>query len=157
MRSTGEVMARGDSFEEALLKGFRCAGHPIKVPFWVLLSLSPWSRAEALDAVGILSRAGCAIYCTPGTASFFMSKGIACDVVSPEDALELAGEGVKLVVNTVSPGWGSGYGFKLRRRAMERGVLCLTSCDTLKGLAEALVFRGDLGEALASGERWYNL
>ncbi|MCX7829219.1 MAG: carbamoyl-phosphate synthase large subunit [Thermanaerothrix sp.] len=140
MRSTGEVMAFGETFEEALLKGFRSAGHPLEAPFGVLVSLGTSSRALALGALRELSGLGCGIWATDGTGRFLSANGLPCKTVSPDEALYMVGSSVKMVVNTTSPDWGSGYGFALRRRAAERGVLCLTSLDTLAGVAEALRF-----------------
>lgn len=151
MRSTGEVMAFGDTMEEALLKGFRSAGCPLEPPFGVLASIAKTDRPVAAEMLLCLAELGCRIYATSGTFEDLSSMGVPCEMVLPLDALEMLRDGTfGLVVNTPSHGEGDGYGFNLRRGAVEIGIPCLTQMDTLSGLTLALreAQRGTYGSGI---------
>ncbi|WP_054949963.1 carbamoyl-phosphate synthase large subunit [Numidum massiliense] len=141
MKSTGEVMGRDATFPRALYKGFASAGLTVPREGTVLVTVADKDKQDVLPLVKRLGRLGYRLVATVGTAQFLRNHGLPVETVAKlsegaEDILQLIRQGaVDMVVNT----WTRGRepqrdGFRIRRGAVENGVPCLTSLDTLAGL-----------------------
>ncbi|MBU0590950.1 carbamoyl-phosphate synthase large subunit [Candidatus Micrarchaeota archaeon] len=145
MRSTGETMGIGDSFEIAYYKALLAAGSfvdPKKKS--VLLSVRDEDKENAVQLSKLLSELGFKIYATKGTAEKIKSSIIVPKIgegnTKQSDILELIKSGkIGLVINTPRKG-GSSHtdGFKIRRAAIEKGTTCITNISTAFELAKAL-------------------
>lgn len=145
MKSTGEVMGRDVCFTRALYKGFRAANMSIPPEGTVLVTVSDKDKADVVPLARRLDALGYRLLATKGTAKSLRHAGFRVTVVpklseGSEDILQLIQRGeVDLVVNT----WTQGRepkrdGFRIRRTAVENGVPCLTSLDTLDVLLMTL-------------------
>ena len=151
MKSTGEVLGIGRTLAEALFKGLTAAGFRLPESFdrqrGVLISVENEDSQEILSLARRFYRLGLTLYATRDTAAAIASLGI--PVVSVPNAGESgeiealmdSGE-LRYIVYTgaVKDGTMGDY-IALHRRAMQRGVPCLTSLDTANALAEIIESR----------------
>ena len=82
MRSTGEVMGVGDTFEEAYAKANLGAGAPLPKEGKVLLSVRDTDKARVIELAKLLTENGYDIECTRGTATQLYDAGIMSSVVN---------------------------------------------------------------------------
>lgn len=83
MRSTGEVLGIGKTFEEALYKGFMAAGMQLKKEKSVILAtINDHDKKEFLPIAKKLTELGYSFMATKGTAEFLKSEGIKSKVVT---------------------------------------------------------------------------
>ncbi|TAM76777.1 carbamoyl-phosphate synthase large subunit [bacterium] len=147
MKSTGEVLGIDPTFAGALRKGFRAAG--IRIPgreARVLASIANEEKDAALPLLRRLADLGCRMHATPGTFTMMTEAGIACQPVNkisepkPTVIDFIVSEGADLVINNMAAmrGREATDGYRIRRAAVEAGVPCLTSTDTLRALVEAM-------------------
>jgi len=142
MRSTGETMGMGKTFEMAYYKALLAAGISIKgEKNAVFLSLRKEDQASVPELAVLLKDLGFRIYGTMGTVgSVEGSIGIAKIGRGKPDALELIESGaVNLVINTPRRG-GSSHtdGFKMRSASITKGIPCITNLNTAFELLKAL-------------------
>lgn len=145
MKSTGEVMAVGKSLEEALHKGMIAAKFSVFPTTRVLVSLRDKDKEEFLPLAQKLKKLGIEIIATKGTAEYLNKNGIDCAEIAKiggaaQDILDLIqGQGIDWIINTPTRGRDAHRdGFQIRRRAMERGILCFTSLDTAAAVIHVL-------------------
>lgn len=145
MKSTGEVMGRDTIFERALHKAFLAAGMTVPQVGTVLVTIADKDKDEAMTLVKRLHQLGFSFAATEGTAKLISSNKIPVAVVSRIgeanfDILSFIREKkCDLVINTISRGRNvESDGFKMRRVAVERGIACLTSLDTVDALLKIL-------------------
>jgi carbamoyl-phosphate synthase large subunit len=145
MKSTGEVLGLAPTFEDALLKGLIAAGYTMKKPGNLLVTLKDADKEEALGIVRQFRSLGFNIFATEGTAEYLFHHGV------PAVPIKKIGEGVMdtlaliesdmvdYVISTPSKGRKPARdGVKIRRKAVEMAVPCLTSLDTAKALIKCL-------------------
>ncbi|MDR5683555.1 MAG: carbamoyl-phosphate synthase large subunit [Armatimonadota bacterium] len=140
MRSTGEAIGVDRTLAAALYKAFLAAGMALPTAGDVLLSVPPRGHREAVRLARRLLGLGVDLRATPGTAAALQRAGIPCRPVSHADAVGAirAGE-ISAVVNVPSAGYDpSRLGFRIRRAAAERRIVCLTSLETAWALADVL-------------------
>lgn len=151
MKSTGEAMALGDDLPSALLAAYVAAGLTPRNEGGVLLTVADRDKPDVIDVAKRFHKLGFALLATPGTAAYLAEAGLSAQSVAPigcgrPDLLDLLTRGaIALVVNT--PGHGHGPardGFRIRRAAVERGIPCLTSLETVASLILALERGGDV-------------
>ena len=146
MKSTGEVLGIGKSFYEALYKGIVASG--IKLPDkggGILMTVRDTDKPELLGIAEEFEKLGFELWATGKTANMLNMHGIATNAVkkigegSP-DILDLIQSGrIKLVVNTPTKGrQPERDGFKIRRRAVEMSIPCLTSLDTVRAVISCI-------------------
>ena len=82
MRSTGEVMGVGDTFEEAYAKANLGAGAPLPKSGKALISVRNNDKNKIIELAKALNGAGFSIEATRGTATTLYDAGIACSVVN---------------------------------------------------------------------------
>jgi carbamoyl-phosphate synthase large subunit len=139
MRSTGEVMGFGADAAGALHTALLAAGW-VMPERTLLVSLADRHKAEAIPLLREFAAAGFRLLATPKTATALRSADLETELVSPEQAHEVR---VGWILNTPTRGGDpSRNGFKLRRRALERRIPCITSLDTAAALLHAVVLRG---------------
>jgi carbamoyl-phosphate synthase large subunit len=146
MKSTGEVLGVGKDLYTALYKGLIGANMNIPKGGKVLVSISDNFKDEFLTIAKDLKELGFEFYATEGTGRFMEKNGIKNINVkkigengSP-NVLEIIDSGdIDLVVNIPTKGRNSRTdGFRIRRRAVEKKVCCITSLDTLAAITDII-------------------
>jgi carbamoyl-phosphate synthase large subunit len=145
MKSTGEVLGIATTREEALYKGLRAAGYKLRKTGGIFVTVRDRDKAEIIHVVRKFSDLGFTVYATQGTAEAFRSVGIDAITVGKihEDAyngLTLIESGkVDYVISTSTKGRiPTRDSVKIRRKAVERSIPCLTSIDTANAVADCL-------------------
>ncbi len=141
MKSTGEVMGRDRDYARAVYKGLVAAGISLPRFGTVVATIGDKEKEEAIPLMERFFNLGYKVVATEGTADILEEAGIPVERVnklkdgSPH-ILDLIRSGeADLVVNT----WTRGKtperdGFLIRREAVEHGIACLTSLDTVEAL-----------------------
>lgn len=145
MKSTGEVMGKDKVFEKALQKAFVAAGVIIPDSGTILATINDKDKEEALKLFKRFYQIGFDFVATEGTSNLLKSANIPVRTIARigqgEDDIikEIKSGRVALVINTISKGKNvESDGFKMRRIAVERGLLCLTSLDTTEALLKTI-------------------
>ena len=145
MKSTGEVLGLASTLSEALYKGLAAAGYKMEKGGGVLFSVKKSDRPEIAALARRFARLGCTLYATKGNARELAAAGLAATVVQKlstgdETILRLMEEGsITCVVSTSAKGRLPGRdSVRIRRKAVARGIPCLTSLDTANALAECM-------------------
>ncbi len=146
MRSTGEVLGVGKTFEEAMLKGFIASKRPIlKCENKVLATINNNDKAEFLAIAKNMNKLGCKLVATNGTAKMLLTEGIDVEIVNkigeekPNIIDIIRSKSIDMIINTATKGNDSQRdGFKIRRTAVESGVSIMTSLDTFSGMVEVM-------------------
>ena len=146
MKSTGEVLGIAKNFHEAVLKGIVASGFVFPEPgSGILLTVRDTDKPEILDLADGFERLGYTLYATGKTALYLNKHAIATNSVKKLDEgspniIELMEQGkIKMIINTPTKGRDARRdGFRIRRKAVERTVPCLTSLDTAYAVLHCL-------------------
>ncbi|GEL07317.1 carbamoyl-phosphate synthase large subunit [Salisediminibacterium halotolerans] len=145
MKSTGEVIGTDISFEKALYKGLIASGMTMPSSGKVLFTIADKDKAEAVQLAARFKALGFELAATSGTHKVLLAHGIRSEPVrkvgeSEADIFNLTENGnVQVIVNTITRGKQPiSDGFKIRRKAVEQGTICMTSLDTAEALTDAL-------------------
>jgi carbamoyl-phosphate synthase large subunit len=145
MKSTGEVMGRDINFAKALYKGLIGAGMKIPAAGSVVVTVADKDKEEAIEILKGFYRLGYKIIATGGTALAIEQAGLPVTTVNKlsegsPNILDLIRSGdAQFVVNTLTKGKEPERdGFRIRREAVENGVVCMTSLDTVRALVNML-------------------
>ncbi|GKS12551.1 carbamoyl-phosphate synthase large chain [Paenibacillus chitinolyticus] len=145
MKSTGEVMGRDVNFAKALYKGLIGAGMKIPAAGAIIATVADKDKEEAVEIFGGFQRLGYKIIATGGTAQVLEAAGVPVTTVNKlsegsPNILDLIRSGeAHFVVNTLTKGkTPQRDGFRIRREAVENGVVCMTSLDTVRALLHML-------------------
>lgn len=145
MKSTGEVMGRDINFAKALYKGLIGAGMKIPAAGSVVVTVADKDKDEAIEILKGFYRLGYKIIATGGTAEAIAQAGLPVTTVNKlsegsPNILDLIRSGdAQFVVNTLTKGkTPERDGFRIRREAVENGVVCMTSLDTVRALVNML-------------------
>ncbi len=143
MRSTGETMGIGKSFEMAYYKALLAAGIRLeegKQPS-AFISLRDEDKAHAAKLAELLKKLDFRIYGTLGTVGS-IEGAIPISKIGQghPDAVELIESGVvSLVINTPTKGGASHTdGYKMRRASILSGIPCITNMNTAYELLKAM-------------------
>lgn len=144
MKSTGEVLGLGKTFEEALFKGFVASNMFTKTKGnKILATIKDSDKEEFLLIAKELHCLGFSFIATEGTAKILIQNNIDCETIGrinerkPNILDLISNKEINLLVNTPTKGNDSKRdGFTLRRAAIERNIDVITSLDTLKALAD---------------------
>lgn len=146
MKSTGEVLGIARELSEALFKGITAAN--IKLPEnggGVLMTVRDTDKQELIPIAEAFEKLGFELYATGKTAKLLNSHGIATNSVrkigeDKPDILDIIQSGkINIVINTPTKGrQPERDGFRIRRKAVEMSIPCLTSLDTAKAVVECL-------------------
>ena len=139
MKSTGEVMGIGHTYQEALYKAVVASNLDVPAKGNILITVSDRDKEEAAALAKGFVEAGYHIICTSGTGAVFAEKGIPVEIVKKmnekgENCENYLKSGkVDAVINTISYGTEiEQQGYDLRRIAVELAIPCLTSLDTAR-------------------------
>lgn len=145
MKSTGEVMGRDELYAKALYKGLIGAGMRIPTTGSIIATVADKDKEEATQILRGFYDLGYSIIATGGTADALERAGLYVTRVNKlsegsPNILDLIRSGkAQFVVNTLTKGrTPERDGFRIRREAVENGVVCLTSLDTVRALLEML-------------------
>ncbi len=145
MKSTGEVLGIAKTFEHALLKGLVAAGYNMKNSGGVLISVRDSDKEEVISVADRFAKLGFDIYATSGTALKLNQNMVAANSVrraseEKPNVISLLESGkIDYVMSTSAKGRKpQNEGVKLRRKAVERSIACLTSIDTARALLDCL-------------------
>ena len=163
MKSTGEVLGIASTREEALYKGMRAAGYQMNKKGGIFITVRDQDKAQIIHVARKFANLGFSIFATTGTATCLRSVGL--DVVSvgkihesgeQKDENSGSGESVErgaennilpliesgniaYVISTSTKGRNPDRdSVKIRRKAVERSIPCLTSVDTADVIADCL-------------------
>ncbi|MBB5172145.1 carbamoyl-phosphate synthase large subunit [Texcoconibacillus texcoconensis] len=145
MKSTGEVLGQDSTLSKALYKGLIASGMDIPTHGSVLFTVADADKEEVIPYVRKFHKMGFDIVATDGTSKRIQEEGI--PVTSVNKIGEANGslldvirkQDVQFVINTFTRGKQPARdGFKIRRAAVENGIVCLTSLDTCRALVDAL-------------------
>ncbi len=153
MKSTGEVLGIAGTMEEALYKGMIAAGYYMKRNGGILISVRDTDKKDLKELAKAYVSMGFTIYATEGTARKLSSAGISSTIVKkPKEA----DEGEETTISVMEKGRISYVlstsvtgrqpdrdSVRLRRKAVELGIPCLTSLDTAAVLALSLESKYD--------------
>ncbi|MCS7459295.1 carbamoyl-phosphate synthase large subunit [Paenibacillus doosanensis] len=141
MKSTGEVMGRDHTFAKALYKGLIGSGMKIPPTGAIIATVADKDKAEAIEILTGFYNLGYKIVATGGTAKALEEAGLHVTHVNKlsegsPNILDLIRNGeAHFVVNTLTKGkTPERDGFRIRREAVENGVVCMTSLDTVRAL-----------------------
>jgi carbamoyl-phosphate synthase large subunit len=145
MKSTGEVMGRDKNLSKAIYKGLVASGMKIPTYGSILVTVADKDKEESMDIIRGFYDLGFRIYATSGTAAMLEEAGMGVTVVNKvregsPNLLDLIRTGeASIVINTLTKGkTPERDGFRIRREAVENGVVCLTSLDTAKALLRVI-------------------
>lgn len=146
MKSTGEVLGIAKTFDEALYKGLVAAGYKLKHEGGVLLSVRDKDKEEVFPIAQKLEKMGFKLYGTKGTATYFNNYGLHVETVHKiseshtDNVLDLLESGkVDYVISTSTKGrQPMREGVRIRRKAVERSIACLTAIDTARVLVDCI-------------------
>ena len=145
MKSTGECLGIGKSFNEALYKAFVGAGIRLPRHKKMIITVRDSEKAKTVEIAKRFAALGYTIYSTSGTANFLNERGINAIYVRKleeegSNILDLIlSHEIDLVIDIPKQGvTRSKDGFIIRRNAIETGVNVLTSLDTAKVLVSSL-------------------
>lgn len=129
MRSTGEVMGVGESFEEAYAKANLACGQALPTKGKALLSVRPGDKERVIDLARGLISLGFTVEATRGTASSLKQAGIECTVVNklqegrPNIVDAIKNGEYSYIVNTVEGRQSITDSVYIRREALLNGVV----------------------------------
>ncbi len=169
MKSTGEVLGLGRSFQEALYKGIVASGSKMEKSGGVLITVRGSDKVEIVDVARKFDKLGFTLYATRGTANVLRKSGLDVQTVAKIHEWEAEnGDGVvieqveqelddtnkpimstmqllesgkiKYLLSTSAKGRNPARdSVKLRRKACRLGIPCLTSPDTANALVDSLL------------------
>ncbi len=146
MKSTGECLGIARTFSEALLKGLIAAGYKMFDSGGVLISVKDGDKNDVIEIASRFEDLGFKIYATSGTASTLNRNMIAASHVyrinegkEPNIISLLESGKINYVISTSETGRKPSLdSVKMRRKAVERSIACLTSIDTANALLDCL-------------------
>lgn len=150
MKSTGEVLGVGMTFDEAFYKGFIGSGTQFDFENKsYLATVKDQDKKEFLEIAKRLDVLGFKAYGTEGTCSYLKEHGIDATVVEKLSGTkntieELIGQDkVDFIINTPTAGYNAKKdGFRIRRLAIERGMSIFTALDTVSLYVEVIEQKG---------------
>ncbi len=149
MKSTGEVLGLANTREEAIFKGLISSGCNMKQRGGIFITVRNSDKGEIASVAKKYADLGFKLYATEGTAEVLRLNDLDVETVSKihenskSNTLTLIESGnVNYVLSTSSKGRiPTRDSVKIRRKAIERNVPCLTSLDTASALADSIKSR----------------
>ncbi len=146
MKSTGEVLGIGRNLKEALYKGLVAAGYKMHKVGGVFITVRDGDKTEICHIAKEFEKLGFDIYATQGTARALRAYGVKTIAV---DKIHTCGENntmtllesdkIAYIISTSEGGRDPATDeVKMRRKACQLGIPCLTSLDTAAALVESL-------------------
>jgi carbamoyl-phosphate synthase large subunit len=153
-------MGRDYTLEKALYKGLIASGMKIPAYGSVLFTTADKDKGEAVELAKRFHRIGYHLLATEGTAKRIAAENIPVTVVSKiggnsPDMLDVIEKGqAQFIINTLTKGKQPARdGFRIRREAVEHGIVCLTSMDTAEALLRVMETISFSAEAVGSPKK----
>ena len=146
MKSTGEVMGIDRSFGIAFAKAQLGGGVRLPKRGKVFISVRNEDKASVTPVAKTLDDAGFELVATQGTAAYFASHGVHCEVVKkvqeggPNIADQIKAGDIALVVNTPEDARSHADSFYIRRCALDYAVPYFTTIAGAEAAAEGMVY-----------------
>ena len=157
MRSTGEVMGVGRSFEAAFARAEEAANIRAPQPGKAFISVRDPDKARVLPVAQYMLERGFSIVATSGTADYLSANGIACERVNKvvegrPHIVDLIKNGeICYIVNTTEGRAAIADSFSIRREALQQRVTYSTTVSGANALLHSLDHRG-AGDVLSLQE-----
>ena len=147
MKSTGEVLGIAKSYQDALIKGLIASGNSLKKSGGLLISVRDADKEEVLEVASKFATMGFDIYATTGTSLTLNRNMIPTNTVKKiaedpnNNVLTLLDSGkIDYVISTSTHGRQPKLdSVQIRRKAVERSIVCLTCMDTANAVADCLM------------------
>ena len=146
MKSTGEVMGIDSSFGIAFAKAQLASGVRLPKSGKAFISVRDEDKPSVTPVAKTLDGAGFEIVATKGTAAYFSSHGVSCEVVKkvqeggPNIADQIKAGDIALVVNTPEDARSHADSFAIRRCALDYSVPYFTTIAGAEAAAEGIVY-----------------
>ncbi len=145
MKSTGEVLGIGKNLREALYKGLVAAGYAMYKEGGVFISVRKSDKGEIAGIAKKFADRGFSLYATEGNAQVLRVAGLSVTEVDKiyegeNNAMKLIESGkINYIISTSAKGRNpQSDSVKLRRKACQLGIPCLTALDTADAVADSL-------------------
>lgn len=157
MKSTGECLGIAKTFGDALFKGLTAAGYKFRTDEEkgsVIISVRDQDKNEVIEIASRFEELGFKIYATAGTASVLNRNMIAAthvyrihELKEPNVITLLESGAINYVVSTSETGRKPSLdSVRMRRKAVERSIVCLTAIDTANALLDCLESRRSIND-----------
>ena len=146
MKSTGEVMGTGDSFDEAFAKAHVAAGDRLPSIGKAFISVRDADKSRAGSLAGKLVEIGFELVATGGTCEYLKSEGINCEPVNkvmegrPNIVDMIKNDAIAFIVNTTEGRQAIADSATIRRSALSRKVCYTTTLAGGESIVRALKF-----------------
>ncbi|WP_337860049.1 carbamoyl-phosphate synthase (glutamine-hydrolyzing) large subunit [Ferroplasma sp.] len=152
MKSTGEAMCCGKTFQEAMSKAVRIMKRGFKLDS-VIITVNDADKKQAIKIGKKLSEKGIKLYTTPGTHSALKEAGIESTVVyrvkdmrAPGISEVIRNDDISLIINTPSESYGSiRDGFSIRNLAIRKDIPLITNIRFASELVNSLLSNKNTG------------
>ena len=144
MKSTGEVMGRGDCFGEAFGKAMRGAGEIIPNQGSVFVSVKDNDKKYLPDLCSKLEKLGFEIYATKGTAKALQKTDINVKIINkvldgrPHIVDAILNKEIDMIINTTEGRQSIKDSFSIRRSALEHSIFLTTTISGGFAIVESL-------------------
>ena len=144
MKSTGEVMGIASSFGEAFAKAQMGAGEHVPRAGRVFMSVEDRHKASIVTVARGIQKVGLEIVATSGTAQILAGAGIKVGKVRkvgegrPNIIDRIVNGAIQLVINTPIGKGPRADGYSIRRAALLRKVLCVTTIPGAHAIAQGI-------------------
>ena len=144
MKSTGEVMGRGDCFGEAYGKAVKGAGESIPKQGNVFVSVKDNDKKYLPDLCNKLTKLGFKIVATKGTAEALKDSSIKVKVINkvlegrPHIVDAILNKEIDMIINTTEGRQSIKDSFSIRRSALEHNIFFTTTVSGGFAIVESL-------------------
>ena len=144
MKSTGEVMGRGDTFGEAFGKAVKGAGESIPSSGNVFVSVKDNDKKYLPSLCGKLEKLGFTIVATKGTAEALKDTNVKVKLINkvlegrPHIVDAILNKEIDMIINTTEGRQSIKDSFSIRRSALEHSVLFTTTVSGGFAIVESL-------------------
>ena len=144
MKSTGEVMGRGDCFGEAFGKAVKGAGESIPNKGNVFVSVKDNDKKYLPDLCTKLTKLGFKIVATKGTAEALEGTGIKVKIINkvlegrPHIVDAILNKEIDMIINTTEGRQSIKDSFSIRRSALEHNIFFTTTVSGGFAIVESL-------------------
>ena len=144
MRSTGEVMGMGQSFEEAFLKSQLAAGQRLPLGGKVFLSVNDRDKPELPELARNFAELGFLLSATTGTAKLLRQHGLKVELIAkvyesrPNIIDFIKNKEIALLVNTASGKRTAHDSKEIRRSALACGIPYCTTLASARASVRAI-------------------
>ncbi|WP_097458944.1 carbamoyl-phosphate synthase large subunit [Mangrovitalea sediminis] len=146
MKSTGEVMGIGDSFDEAFAKAALAAGERLPEKGTAFISVREMDKDRAAQLAKDLRDAGFSIVATPGTAKVIADAGVEVQIVKkvregrPHVVDAIKNKQIQLIVNTTEGRKAIADSAQIRQSALQHKVTYTTTLAGGEAFCRAIKF-----------------